>query len=106
MRRLSLMLLAALAVLPASALAGRSATGDGVFELRNVAAKVTIVGKGAIWGQLSRGTLVVTDPNPDDNLTALVSGTNLKKNHSLTKVDGGVTTYTAKNLRFRFAGGK
>ena len=74
MRRLSLTLVVVLAVLPAAALASGSATGDGVLELKNVAGNAVIGARGAIWGQLEKGTLVVTDPNPGDNNSALVSG--------------------------------
>ena len=49
MRRLSLILLVCLAIVPAAALAGGSAAGDGVFELKNAnASKVIIAGRGAI----------------------------------------------------------
>jgi hypothetical protein len=104
MRRLSFTLLCCLILAPA-AFAATGATGDGVLELRDVnASKVTIRGlKGVIWGQLDKGTLVVTDLNPDDNLAALVSG-----GTKTTSLEPGVITYTytGKNIHFRFPGGK
>jgi hypothetical protein len=103
MRRLSLILLCALIAAPA-ALAAAHSTGDGVLELKDVnASKLTINGvRGVIWGQLDFGTLKVTDPNPDDNLVALVSGAERTR----TTDDPGVTIYSGKNIHFRFTGGK
>jgi hypothetical protein len=105
MRRLSFTLLCVLmlAVVPA-ALAAAGANGDGVLELRDVnATTVTIKGtKGVIWGQIDRGQLRVTDLNPDDNVSALVSGGWLK----LPTADPAVTLYTGKNIHFRFPGGR
>lgn len=91
-------------ILAPAALAAAGATGDGVLELRNVdAAKVAIVGvRGAIWGQFDKGTLKVTDANPDDNVTAQVSGA--EQIH--TTADPGVTIYSGKNIHFRFTGGR
>jgi len=103
MRRLSLILLLALAVLPAAALAGRRAAGDGVLELKAVTGKSIIVGHGAIWGQLDRGRLVVTDFNTADSTVPLVSGDVLRTHSTL---DGGVTIYVGRNIHFLFSGGR
>jgi hypothetical protein len=103
--RFSLTLLCGLILAPAAFAAGR-ATGDGVLELKAVnASRVYIAGKGAIWGQLDRGTLRVTDLNPDDNEVALVSGALPTK--SVT--DPGVTYYIStpgKSIHFRFTGAR
>lgn len=105
MRRLSFTLLCGLmlAIIPA-AMASVGATGDGVLELRDVnATTVTIKGtKGVIWGQIDRGQLRVTDLNPDDNISPLVSGGWLK----LPTADPAVTLYIGNNIHFRFPGGK
>jgi hypothetical protein len=101
MRRLSLTLLCGLILAPAAVAAVR-ATGDGVLELRNVDAKATITGKGAIWGQLDGGTLKVTDANLDDNLVAQVSGAERTR----PTTEPGVTIYSGKNIHFRFTGGR
>ena len=47
-----------------------------MLELKAVnATKVVIQGnRGAIWGQVDKGSVRVFDPNPDDNLSAFVSG--------------------------------
>jgi len=100
--RLTLVLLCSLLLAPA-AFAAAHATGDGVLELKGVNGKVTITGqRGAIWGQLDKGTLRVVDVNPDDNLNAYVSGA-----VGTAGLDPGVTIYgPGKNIHFRFIGGK
>jgi hypothetical protein len=100
--RLIIVLLCSLALAPA-ALAASNTTGDGVLELKGVnAVRVAITGqRGAIWGQIDRGTLKVIDLNPDDNLNAYVSGGTY-----VPDPDPTVTIYTGKNIHFRFIGGK
>ena len=101
--RFTLILLVCLAVVPA-ALAAPSATGDGVFELKDVdASKIVITGtRGAIWGQLDSGTLKVTDMNLDDGIAPQVSGAE----STASTADPGVKIYSGKNIHFRFSGGK
>jgi hypothetical protein len=90
-----------LALAPA-ALAATRTTGDGVLELKAVNGKVAVTGqRGAIWGQIDKGTLRVVDLNPDDNLNAYVSGC-----LGTPGLDPGVTIYSCKNIHFRFIGGK
>jgi hypothetical protein len=100
--RLTLVLLCSLALAPA-ALAASNATGDGVLELKGVnATRASVTGqRGAIWGQIDRGTLKVIDLNPDDNLNAYVSGGTI-----VPDPDPTVTIYMGKNIHFRFIGGK
>jgi hypothetical protein len=101
--RLPLTVLSCLVLAP-TAVAASQATGDGVLELKAVnATKVVIQGsRGAIWGQIDKGTLRVVDPNPDDNLVALVSGAEQIR----PTLDPGVTYYSGKNIHFRFSGSK
>jgi hypothetical protein len=101
--RLPLLLLCGLLLAPV-ALAAEHATGDGVLELKAVnATRVSIQGTcGAIWGQVDRGTVRVYDPNPDDNLVALVSGAEQVR----TTLDPGVTIYSGTNIHFRFSGAR
>jgi hypothetical protein len=106
MRKASLILLCGLILAPGALAAARvaGAAGDGVLELRDVnATKANIYGKGAIWGQLDQGQVKVTDFLPDDNLTAQVSGWELRR-PSLT--EPGVTVYSGKNIHFRFTGNR
>jgi hypothetical protein len=101
MRRLSLILLAALAVLPAAALAARKAPGDGVFELRAVNGVVILTGKGVLWGQIDHGSMRVTDPDLADGQQLFVSGADRTK-----LVDGSTTLYSGTDIHFRTTGGK
>ena len=105
MRKASLILLCGLILAPGALAAARTtgAVGDGVLELRDVnATKANIYAKGAVWGQLDNGQLKVTDFNPDDNITAQVSGAESKR----TTLEPGVTIYTGKNIHFRFTGNR
>jgi hypothetical protein len=99
--RLTILLLCGLVLAPA-ALAATNTTGDGVLELKAVNGRASITGqRGAIWGQVDKGTLRVVDSNPDDNLNPYVSGC-----AGTPGVDPGVTIYSCKNIHFRFTGGK
>jgi hypothetical protein len=109
MRRLFVILLASLVVVPA-ALAAKRAAGDGVLELRSVDGRV-VIGKdatparGLLWGQMDKGKLVVVDPLPGDG-QVYVSGWE-KKSPPLVNDNGGTTTvYSGTNLHFRVTGGK
>jgi hypothetical protein len=105
MRKASLILLCGLILAPGALAAARTtgAVGDGVLELRDVnATKANIYAKGAVWGQLDNGQLKVTDFNPDDNITAQVSGAESKR----PTLEPGVTIYTGKNIHFRFTGNR
>ena len=101
--RLILVVLCSLLVVPA-ALAAPSATGDGVFELKDVdASRIVITGtRGAIWGQIDNGTLRITDVNLDDSLAPQVSGAVCTQ----STVDPATRVCTGKNIHFRFSGGK
>jgi hypothetical protein len=102
MRRLSLTLLCALVAAPA-ALAGARAAGDGIFELNAVdATTVTIAGKGALWGQLDRGRLIVTDPVAGEGIF-YVSGAD--KAPRPIGDTGTTTLYIGNNIHFRVTGG-
>jgi hypothetical protein len=100
MPRLCLILLCGLLVVPA-ALAAPKASGDGVLELKAVYGAVTIAGKGALWGQVDKGKLIVTDPAPGDG-DVYVSGYD-----SAPRLIGDTTTvYYGRNMHFRVTGGR
>ena len=99
MRRLCIIVLACLAAVPA-AVAATLAPGDGVLELRAVYGNVTINAKGVVWGQMDKGSLIVTDPNPTDGDVS-VSGSD-KPPRVLS--DGSVQ-YMGRDLHFRITGG-
>jgi hypothetical protein len=102
MRRLSVALLCALIAAPA-ALAGARAAGDGIFELNAVdATSVTIAGKGALWGQLDKGRLIVSDPVAGDGIV-YVSGAD--RTPRPLNDTGTTTLYVGRNIHFRVTGG-
>ena len=110
MRRLPVILLCALMVAPAAFAAGR-ATGDGVLELKAVYGTVQFgkegqPARGALWGQMDKGKLVVTDPVATDPQTIFVSGWEHKSPPTVLDTGATVTTYWGSNLHFRVTGGK
>ena len=99
MRRLCIILLACLASVPA-AFAASGQAGDGVLELHAVYGNVNIVSKGALWGQMDKGSLTVTDPLAGDG-DILVSG----EDKAPKVLPDGSTLYVGRNLHFRITGG-
>jgi hypothetical protein len=110
MRRLLVILLACLVVVP-TALAATRAVGDGVLELKAVYGRVAIGkdgqnARGLLWGQMDRGKLVVIDPLVGDG-QVYVSG--FEKRTVLAPVDvpgPTVIVYSGTNLHFRVTGGR
>jgi hypothetical protein len=101
MRKLCLILLASLILLPAAAFAERGSVGDGSLVVTNANARLTLLGHGLIFGHLDRGTItVVGDYKPDDN-TALSSVSGAKM-----KFSGSNVVYTGSDVRFLFPGGR
>jgi hypothetical protein len=111
MRRLLLTLLCGLFVVPAVALAAPRTTGDGVLELQSVDGAVTIgtsyaqPAKGALWGQMDSGRLVVFDPVSGDG-NIYVSGWESKGTWPTPGDFPDATVYRGTNLHFRVTGGK
>jgi hypothetical protein len=99
MRRLCLILLAGLVLVPA-ALAATGAAGDGALELNAVYGNVTIGGSGVLWGQMDKGALIVSDPNPNDGDVYVTGADKAPK----TLADGS-TLYAGRDLTFRITGG-
>src|SRR5262249_3074350 len=101
MRKLGLVLLAGLLLLPAVAFADRGGPSGGSLVVTDANARLTVSGHGLIFGHLGRGTItVVGDYKPDDN-TALSSVSGAKM-----KFTGGNVVYTGSDVRFLFPGGK
>lgn len=101
MRKLCLLLLASLLLLPAAALGAGSSANGGSLVISDATGKLTVSGHGLIFGHLDRGTItVVGDYKPDDN-TALpsVSGARMK-------FAGGNVVYSGSDVRFLFPGGR
>ena len=110
MRRFLVILVCSLAAVPA-ALAGSSASGDGVLELKAVYGKVSIgkpaqPARGLLWGQMDNGKLIVEDPIIGDGKILVTGWEN--KTYSPATIDGtpAQTTYTGANIHFRVTGGK
>jgi hypothetical protein len=101
MRKLCLILLAILVFLPASAFAERGSSGDGSLVVTNASARLTVSGRGLIYGHLDRGTITVVGDYKPDNNTSLSSVSGAKM-----KVIGGNVVYTGADVRFLFPGGR
>ena len=104
MKRLGLSLLASALVLPAAALAGVRAAGDGTLVVRDANAKVEIKNaRGTIFGHLDKGWLQVTDYNQDDSRDPEVNGA---KTSWPVNATGSTWRYRGTDIRFRFFGGR
>ena len=111
MRRFLVILVCSLAAVPA-ALAGSTASGDGVLELRAIYGKVTIgkplqPARGLLWGQMDSGKLIVQDPILGDG-KILVTGWDTRVFTPASDIDGtpAQSAYTGTNIHFRVTGGK
>jgi hypothetical protein len=100
MRKLMLILLASVLIVPAAALAGRDAPGDGSLVVSSADGKLTVQGRGLIFGHLDRGTITIVGYRADDN-TAIPSVSGAKM-----KIRDGNVVYTGNDVRFLFPGGK
>jgi hypothetical protein len=98
-----LLIVPALIALVAPTLAGArpGAVGDGALILKDASGRIVLQAKGGVIGRFDEGALIVRDPNPDDELEAVVTGAEQRK-----ALDDFVTVYTGKNIRFRFIGGR
>jgi hypothetical protein len=110
MRRLYVTLLIALVAVPAAAASTR-ATGDGVLELKAVYGTVAVgqwgqPAKGALWGQMDRGSLLVYDPVVGDGQVYVSGGPDMTKTPVDLQGNGpDATRYTGRNIHFRVTGG-
>ena len=111
MRRFLVILVCSLAAVPA-ALAGSTASSDGVLELRAIYGKVTIgkplqPARGLLWGQMDNGKLIVQDPILGDG-KILVTGWDTRVFTPASDIDGtpAQSAYTGTNIHFRVTGGK
>jgi hypothetical protein len=87
--------------LPGAASAYTRAPGDGTLLIKDGIGKLTLVAKGGVIGHFGEGVLTVRDPNPDDNISEVVTGA-----ESTHVVNDFVTKYSGKDVRFRYIGGK
>lgn len=100
MRKLILIMLATVVILPAAARAGRDSPGDGSLVVSSADGKFAVQGKGLIFGHLDHGTITIVEYKPDAN-TALssVSG-------AAMKLLGSNVVYSGSDVRFLFPSGK
>jgi hypothetical protein len=102
MRRLVFTLLVTLLVLPAAALGGVRAAGDGTLAVKNaMAQRIVIEGRGTIFGHFDTATLTVVDYNPFDAKEPQVNGAEKTQLKSET-----TTVYKGSDVRFFFGGGR
>lgn len=90
---------------PAVALGIREAPGGGTLVVKNGSAPigtpvVTLVIHGAAIGQITQGTIVITDLMPDDRFSPEVTGMTWHR-----QIGDSVTKYGGVNFRFRAVGG-
>jgi hypothetical protein len=93
--------LSALALPGAASAYGRAPGGDGTMLIKDGIGKVTVSAKGSVIGHFGEGVLTVRDPNPDDNISEIVTGAD--RSHI---VNDQVTKYWGKDVRFRYIGGR
>jgi len=100
MRKLIVILLASVLILPAAARAERDSPGDGSLVVSSADGKLMVQGKGLIFGHLDHGTITIVDYKPDAN-TALssVSGARMK-------LLGDNVVYSGNDVRFLFPSGR
>ena len=101
MRKLCLILLATLILLPAAAFAERGASADGSLSVSDASGRLVVSGHGVIFGHLDRGTITVVGDYKPDNNTALSSVSGAKM-----KFTGGNVVYSGSDVRFLFPGGR
>ncbi len=101
MRKLILILLASVLILPAAAIAGRDASGGGSLVVSNADGRLTIQGRGLIFGHLDHGTITIVGDYKPEDITALpsVSGAKLK-------VRDDNVVYVGNDVRFLFPSGR
>lgn len=101
MRKLCLVLLASLLLVPAAAFAEHGTSGDGSLVVSDAFARLSVSGQGLIFGHLDRGSItIVGDYRPDDN-TALPSVSGAKM-----KFTGSNVVYSGSDVRFLFPAGR
>jgi hypothetical protein len=87
--------------LPGAASGYGRASGDGTLLIKDGIGKVTVSAKGGVIGHLGEGVLTIRDPNPDDDISELVTGA--ERAHAVNDL---VTKYWGKDVRFRYIGGR
>jgi hypothetical protein len=106
MRRFAPLLLALALALPAAAVAGRAAPGDGSLAVADASGVLTVQVKGVIFGHFDRGKMTVVEWKPDNanaNANALPTVSGAKIDVKGAKIN---VVYSGANVRFLFPSGK
>jgi hypothetical protein len=99
MRRLSLILLVALLIVPA-ALADRRAVGDGALAVSGANARlITVKGNGLVFGHIDQGTLTVVLYDAADTNAPQITG-------AVPRIVGNAVIYSGADIRFLFPNGR
>ncbi len=104
MRRLFVIPLFVLLLLPGAAIGMPRATGDGTLSVRDATGTITIrASRGAVLGNVDKATtLVFKDFIPTDGSGPIVFGAEGRQD----KEDGITTVYYGKDIKFRLIGGR
>ncbi len=99
MRKLALLgvVLAAVAV-PATVLAGRTATSDGCLVVQNANGIITVNGRGTLVGRFDTGQITITDLVAGDGVIKVIGADQVQRLSEIKK------RYWGENLRFRATG--
>ena len=100
MRRLALLIVFACLAIPAVAFAVERAAGDGALSVDGASGSVSVAARGAIIGQIDRGSVTIQDPNPNDGKAPVVWGYERKRDLTDTK-----NVFSGTDIRFRVVGG-
>jgi len=100
MRCLALLGLLACLAVPAGALALEQGADDGTLSLDGVTGSVSFAARGAIIGQIDKGSVTISDPNPNDGKPPVVWGYERKRDLTDTKF-----FFSGSGIRFRVVGG-
>lgn len=99
MRRIVLVSVLVLLLVPAVAVAKRLAPGDGTLSVESGRGLVVVQARGAIVGRVDRGVVQVVDQTPFDDYEPSVRGADDER------TVGRVTVYRGDKLRFNVIGG-
>lgn len=104
MRRLFVIPLLGLLLLPGAAIGMPRATGDGTLSVRDATGTITIrASRGAVLGNVEKATTIVfKDYLSNDGTGPIVIGAQTRED----KEDGVTTVYSGKSVRFRLIGGR
>jgi hypothetical protein len=99
MRRLILVLFAAMLIAPA-ALADRRAAGDGALAVSSASARlITVKGSGLIFGHIDQGTVTVLSYDAADTSAPQITG-------AVPRIVGNAVVYSGADIRFLFPNGR